>query len=136
MPLEPSTVGKELQTLRAFFRFLVDQDHAEETFGKRLRPAKESRRPTLPFSQVDIEALVKAASTLEDDNASIRAKTRRRAAAVVMTMLYSGLRISDVATLERKTSESHGRPSSASHEKAGEPVYVKLGHPALEALLA
>lgn len=74
-PLEPSTARKELQTLRAFFRLLVDQEQADQNFAKRLRPPKESRRPTTPL-------------------------------AVIMTMLYSGLRISDVATLEEGGSTS------------------------------
>src|SRR5713226_2710064 len=82
--LEPSTIRKELQTLRGFFRFLVDQDHAERNFAKKLRPPKESRRPTLPFSQADVEALVEAAIKLEDDNPNIREKTRQRSVAVLM----------------------------------------------------
>jgi integrase/recombinase XerD len=134
--LEPSTVRKELQTLRAFFRFLVDQDHAEENFAKKLRPPKESRRPTLPFSQTDVEALIGAANALEDDNPYILAKTRKRAVAVLLTMLYSGLRISDVATLERKRVNLRNGGLLLRMEKTGEPVYVKLGRPAMDALAA
>jgi integrase/recombinase XerD len=135
-PLEPSTVRKELQTLRGFFRFLVDQDHVQQNFAKKLRPPKESRRPTLPFSQPDVESLVGAAKTLEDDNPHIRENTRNRAAAVLMTMLYSGLRISDVATLERKRVNLKDGRLLLRMEKTGEPVYVKLGRPAIEALAA
>ncbi len=132
--LEPSTIRKELQTLRAFFRFLVDQDHAEQNFAKKLRPPKESRRPTLPFSQAEVEALFEAANALEDDNPKIREKTRKRAVAVLMTMLYSGLRISDVATLERKRINLKDGGLLLRMEKTGEPVYVKLRRPAVDAL--
>jgi site-specific recombinase XerD len=134
--LEPSTIRNELQTLRGFFRFLVDQDHAERNFAKKLRPPKESRRPTLPFSQVDIEALIEAANTLADDNPRIREKTQKRAVAVLMTMLYSGLRISDVATLERKRINLKDGGLLLRMEKTGEPVYVKLGRPSIDALAA
>jgi integrase/recombinase XerD len=135
-PLEPSTVRKELQTLRAFFRFLVDQDHAEKNFAKKLRPPKESRRPTLPFSQAEVDGLLEAAGTLEDDNPNVRRKNRKRAQAVLITMLYSGLRISDVATLERKRVSLKSGALLLRMEKTGEPVYVKLGQPALDALSA
>jgi integrase/recombinase XerD len=132
--LEPSTVRKELQTLRAFFRFLLDQDHVEDNFAKKLRPPKETRRPTLPFSQADIDRLIEAGKALEDDNPSNRGKTRQRAVAVLMTMLYSGLRISDVAMLERKRVNLRDGRLLLRMEKTGEPVYVKLAQPAVEAL--
>ena len=135
-PLEPSTLRKELQTLRGFFRFLVDQGSVDLNTAKRLRPPKESRRPTLPFSQGDIDKLVDAAASLEDDNPHVRHINRNRAEAILLVMLYSGLRISDVATLQRqRVNLSDGR-LRLRMAKTGEPVYVRLGSPAVEALAA
>jgi len=135
-PLESSTVRKELETLRAFFRFLVDQDHAEQNFARKLRPPRESRRPTMPFPQEDVTALLKTASDLEDQNPILRERTRKRAVATILTMLYSGLRISDVATLERNRVNLKDGRLLLRMEKTGEPVYVRLGPPAVDALKA
>jgi integrase/recombinase XerD len=133
-PLEASTVRKELETLRAFFRFQVDQDYAEQNFAKKLRPPKESRRPTMPFPQEDVAALLATAATLEDKNPLIRERTRMRAVAAILTMLYSGLRISDVATLERGRVNLKDGRLLLRMEKTGEPVYVRLALPAIDAL--
>ena len=132
--LEASTTRKELQTLRGFFRFLVDQDNVSENYAKRLRPPKETRRPTLPFTQADIDSLVAASLSFEDDNPNNRERTKQRSIAVLMTMLYSGLRISDVATLERKRVDLKDGRLLLRMEKTGEPVYVKLAKPAVQAL--
>jgi integrase/recombinase XerD len=135
-PLEPSTVRKELQTLRAFFRFLVDQGHADHNNAKKLRPPKESRRPTMPFSQPDVEALLAAAGGMDNDDPAMRDRTRKRARAIVLTMLYSGLRISDITTLERKRVDLKTGMLLLRMEKTNEPVYVRLLAPAIGALSA
>lgn len=132
--LEPSTARKELQTLRAFFRFLVDQGHVAENYAKKLRPPRETRRPTLPFTQSEVEALIEAARQLENDNPSLSSATKYRAEAVLMTMLYSGLRISDVAVLERGRVNLRDGRLLLRMEKTSEPVYVRLATPAVKAL--
>jgi integrase/recombinase XerD len=135
-PLEAATARKELQILRTFFGFLLDHEHVEANYAKKLKPPREHRRPTLPFEQAEIDAMLTAASLLDDDNPAARQRTRAHARAAVLTMLYSGLRISDTATLQRSRVNLKDGRLLLRMEKTSEPVYVRLGQPAVDALRA
>src|SRR5207302_746597 len=82
--LEASTARKELQILRAFFGFLLDHEHVEANYAKKLKPPREHRRPTMPFEQSEIDAMLTAAGTLDDDNPTARDRTRAHARAAVL----------------------------------------------------
>jgi integrase len=75
--------------------------------------------PTLPFSDKEMEAILKAA-------------TDARTNAFIQVMRHSGLRISDVTTLA--TSSLDGRRLSLHQAKTGQPVSILLAKPVADGL--
>lgn len=134
-PARSGTLRKELEHLRAFYAFLVDLGYVESNYAKKVKMPKESRRPTMPFAQAEVERLLTAAAQLEDDNLYVREKTRTRARAILLTMLYTGLAIEDVATLRRDRMNFRTRQLFLRRAKTDEPVYVRVQPVAFDALL-
>ncbi len=131
-----STSGKELETLRAFCAFARKRGWMAENYAAELRPPRESGCPTLPFEREEIAAILDACDRLEDDNPGTIERTRARARALVMVMLYSGLRISDTVKLERKAVDLRTGKLLLRVMKTGTPLYCRLGRPATAALEA
>ncbi len=132
--VKPSTSGKELETLRAFCGFARKLGAIPENFAKELAPPREGAPPTLPFEPAEIEKILKACGELEDGNPATRERTRNRARAMCLVMLYSGMRISDTIQLKRSTVDLQSGKLLLRVMKTGAPLYVRLGAPATEAL--
>jgi integrase/recombinase XerD len=106
---------KKLYRLRDIYRFAVLRKIAKENFALHLKPPTFKSKPTLPFSESEMDRILKAAEKPEMES---------RVKAFILTMRYSGLRISDVATLAlARLAESKLRLHQA---KTGEYVYVPL----------
>ena len=133
-PVALSTSSKELETLRAFCAFARKRGWLPENYAKDLAPPKESACPTLPYSRAEVQAILGACGHLEDDNPDTRERTRQRALAFCLTMLYSGLRISDTVRLKRNTVDLETGKMLLRIMKTGVPLYVRLGPPAIFAL--
>src|SRR5271168_5085662 len=86
--LAANTAMKEIVVMRGFFRFCVDRKWIEENPARRLKAPKSDRLPTLPFAPAEITGILDACKSHE-----IRA--------LILTLLYSGLRISDAVQLRR-----------------------------------
>ena len=129
-----STSRKELETLRAFCSFAKKRGWIEENYAKELDPPKEDRVPTLPFIRHEVERILVACYYLPDDNLFARDRTRRRAHALCLVMLYSGLRISDTIKIPRAAVDLETGKMLLRVMKTGVPLYVRLGQPAIEAL--
>jgi integrase/recombinase XerD len=80
--LSPLTASKRLERLRSIYKFALQRKMIDENYALLLASPKVKQNPTLPFSQEQTES----------DKVDSRAK------AFILTMRYSGLRISDVAT--------------------------------------
>ena len=83
----PLSASKKLERLRSILKFAlrrkwITDNPASELDSPRIRPT-----PTLPYTQEEIDRILKAASG------------DLRVHAFILTMLHSGLRISDIATL-------------------------------------
>ena len=131
-----STSRKELEALRTFCAFAKKRGWIEENYAKELDPPKEDRVPTLPFAREEVERILAACDCLPDDNPFARDRTRRRARALCFVMLYSGLRISDTVKLPRASVDLKTGKMLLRVMKTGVPLYVRLGQPAIEALVA
>lgn len=131
-----STSVKELEILRAFCGFCVDRGWIEHNWAKKLKRPRESGPPTMPFSLEEIAAILAACGRLGDDNPRMLAETRLRASAACLTMLYSGLRISDLVKLERRTVDLDTGKMLLRVMKTGTPLYVRLSPDAAGALSA
>jgi integrase len=82
--LSPITAAKELVILRQFLGFCFDRRWTE------VKPEE-----VVPYTQAEITKMIVACDGIGNDD-----YTRLRARAVVLLLRYTGLRISDVATLE------------------------------------
>lgn len=82
----------------------------------------------MPFTEQEIKQLTGALSSLDETE-------RPYATALIYTLLYSGLRISDIIGLTRERLGTDGR-LLLRMEKTGNAVYVKLPAKAIDALTA
>jgi integrase/recombinase XerD len=134
--IKPSTSGKELALLRAFCGFAKKRGWISENFAQELEPPLEDGPPTLPFEDEEVDKILAACGKLEDKNPNTLARTRARAKALCLTMLYSGMRISDTVQLKRAAVDLKSGKLLLRVMKTGAPLYVRLGAPATDALRA
>ncbi len=129
----PRTQRKEIEYLRAFCGFCELQGWIESNPAKQLRPPKITDVATMPFTREEVTRLIEACDQMrgmwEDDTPDVR----RRAKALVLTLLYSGLRVGDVAQLRRSALEEDGHLVLRTM-KTGVPLKVLLNEDAVKAL--
>lgn len=102
-PMKRSTMIKEMEYLRAFGRYCVDNDWMKRNVAKQMKAPKEdeARGKKKAFDSDEIKAIVAACDRITNHNEASAARGRLRTRAAVLVMLYTGLRISDVAVLKR-----------------------------------
>jgi site-specific recombinase XerD len=121
---------KELIHIRALFKFCAERKYISENPAKLIRLPKVHDLVTLPFSRQDVAALLAACDRVSEDRYA-----RGRARALVLTLLYSGLRISDTARLERAALEPTGH-LVLEILKTGVAIKILLNPAAVKALTA
>ena len=91
------TWSKELQTLRHFFGFCLGREWIDKNFAKGIdMPRNLKPKPVESYSPDEVAAILAACNQIG------RATYERlRSRAMILLMRYTGLRISDVATLSR-----------------------------------
>jgi integrase len=117
----PLSALKKLERLRSVLKFALRRKWIEENAAVHLQPPKVKQNPTLPFSEDEIKAILKAA-------------TNSRVRAFILVMRYAGLRISDVTTL--KCSSSQTDRLRLYQAKTGEHVYVPMPKKVSDSLLS
>lgn len=115
----PLSAAKRLEYLRAFCRFCVDSGWMERNPASALKPTKVSHRPTLPYSDEEVDRLLKAAHEMTDFG-----RYGPRIEPMILLLRYSGLRIQDAACLERKRLAAD--KLFLYQQKTGTPVYCPL----------
>ena len=116
-----TTARAELERLRSFFRFCCEAKWIDTNPVAKLKAPTVKRPPTEPFSKEEMASILAAASP--------------RDRAFLLVGRYSGLRISDVATLGKDRIDAHGKLMLYQH-KTGEPVCVPLPPAVVKALEA
>ena len=115
---------KNLERLRGFFRFCMHDDWIAKNPARAVKAPKVTDKPTLPFSQAEMQRILKACDRYPGNRDRIRA--------FVLVMRYSGLRIGDTISLnEARLRDSKLLLYTA---KTGTPVYVPLPPVVMEAL--
>jgi site-specific recombinase XerD len=109
----PRTRRKELEHLRFFFWFAHDNDwivkNPAAAKGKRgVRVKVPKGGATQPLSDEEIDALLKAAGEIDNPNKTWIPRARLRAKALILVLAYTGLRISDVVSLQRGAIKKDG----------------------------
>jgi integrase/recombinase XerD len=87
--LAESTRYMTLGRLRNFFEYAIDHDWMTRNWAKKLKLKKWKLPPTLPFSLAEMRALLKSCDEQGEQDLK----------ALILLMRYSGLRISDAASL-------------------------------------
>lgn len=124
--LSPSAQTTEIVILRMWCQYCVEREWMKKNHAKSIKCPKQTAVPTMPYSRDEIAALLSNCNKLPDCD---------RLWALVLTLLYSGLRISDAIQLERTKLQSDGR-LFLRMEKTGHPVYVRLPEECTSALNA
>ena len=117
---------KNLERLRAFFRFCMHDDWIAKNPARAVKAPKVTDKPTLPFSQAEMQRILKACDRYPGN--------RDRLRAFVLVMRYSGLRIGDTISLnEARLRDSKLLLYTA---KTGTPVYVPFPPVVMKALVS
>jgi len=133
----PGSGRLSLIVLRMLLNFAVDRDEygiARNPLRK-LKAAKYEAAPTMPFTADEVTAMLAACDELGGNRRDV-ARERARAKALVLTLLYSGLRISDVTQLRRGDLDMTTRKLHLRVIKTKVPLYVTLHADAVAALKA
>jgi integrase/recombinase XerD len=123
--VSPRSATKELERLRSIYKFAVQRKMVNENYALSLVAPKVKQTPTLPFPADEEVRILKAAES---------SKVDKRVKTFILTMRYSGLRISDTATLA--VDSLNGNRLKLYQAKTGEPVSVLIPSDVAEALLA
>jgi integrase/recombinase XerD len=115
---------KNLERLRAFFRFCIQDDWIGKNPAQAVKAPKVQETPTLPFSRDEMTRILDACDRYPGNRDRIRA--------FVLVMRYSGLRIGDTIALSK--ARLHGTKLLLYTAKTGTLVYVPLPPVAIKAL--
>lgn len=128
-----TTSRRELEVIRQFFQFAADRGWITGNPARRLRMPKDTSAPTLPFTALEVDALLEACGRLSSNNPTFVDFGKARARALVLLLLHAGLRISDAAAL-RRSSVAKGYLTISSTQKTGVPIRLLLHPSAQDAL--
>lgn len=109
--LSPRTASKQLERLRAFFRFCCENEWLTKNPAKSIKAPQVKLLPRLPFNETEVQNIIAQA---KDD----------RDLAFVLVLRHTGLRIGD-ASLLKVSQVSEGRVYLYT-TKAGTPVSIKI----------
>jgi integrase/recombinase XerD len=112
----PLYATKNLERLRAFFRYCQKDDWIKKNPALDVKSPRLHEQPTLPFSDDEMTQILEACDRYPGN--------KDRMKAFVLTMRYSGLRIGD--TIALTTSRVKGDKLKLRTEKTGTHVYVPL----------
>jgi site-specific recombinase XerD len=99
--LAASTERKDIECLKIFYKHAITHKWTGENVALKMEHPKDYRRPTLPFSDAEVYALLSACDRIEESNKKRQPRTRLLAKARVLVLLNTGLRVSDVMQLKR-----------------------------------
>ena len=133
-PVTAAGAQKEIQNIRSFFRFCIACEWITKNPGKAIKPPKVDVVPTLPFTREEVAAILEACGRIDNPNKFWIARARLRMHALILTLLYSGLRISDAIRLERSAVDRATGRLLLRMMKTRAPLYVRLPQIALDAL--
>jgi len=124
------TWRKELRIIRSFFKWTIDEKDWLAKSPVKLKAPALRELVTMPFSEEEFDALLWAAGEIP----SHFPQMHRMARALVLTLVHTGLRISDVAMLRRSALNHATGRLTLRVIKTGVPVQIKL-HPAAKTAL-
>lgn len=142
--LSAKTIRNIYISLRAFFRWVAEEFQIDNPMLSIPAP-RFTDAPVEPFSKDDIEAMLKACDYCEEARTNQRRKftmrrpTARRDKALILTLVDTGLRASELCSLrirdlDEKTGKVHVRHGVYGGAKGGKGRFVYLGKTARRVL--
>ena len=128
----PATRRMALLVLRGFFRFAVAKRWIAENPTAGMKLPRPDSALTMPYTEEEIGRMLAACDALKCSRQSQR--TRQRARALVLLLLYSGLRISDAVQLRRDAVDFKTGKVLLRIMKTRAPLYLSLPARVLETL--
>ena len=120
--------SKELEAIRAFFRFVHESGWIPTNPSSRLKPPRITEPPTVPLLKEQVDSILDACASYPDKANAVRLR------ALVLLLRYSGLRIRDAVTMPRN--RVRGDKLFLFTAKTGTPVYCPLPPVVMKALNA
>jgi integrase/recombinase XerD len=133
-PISATCQRKELEHLRAFFSFCQGRQWIATNPAKALRPPRCETAPTQPYDPSEVPRLLAASWQLSNNFPRDIERTRARAHALQLVLLYTGLRISDVARLRRSSFDPRTKYITLRVLKNGAPIRVRAPEDLIKAL--
>ncbi len=96
--LSPRTAGKQLERLKRFFSWCMENDWLTVSPAKPLKPPKVGDTDVVPFTEEEVQKVLKACDSYTGGN-------RVRLKILANFMLASGLRIGDAVTINKNRIE-------------------------------
>lgn len=131
----PKTRRKEVEHLRAFCAFCVEREWMRRNYAKSLEAPDDGTMPTLPFTKEEIHILLAAVDEIQNANRRYLDYARKRMRAMILTLCYTGFRISDAVELDRTRLLPDGTLRLRQH-KTGGWVLARLPQDTITALEA
>ena len=128
----PLSASKKLERVRAFFRFAQKRKWTLENPASELRAPKVSFKPTMPFTHEEVGRILMAVDLYVKETAINGLGNAHRLKAFVLLLRYSGMRISDVVSLDSE--RIAGNRLFLYTQKTGVPVHTVLPEFVLRAL--
>jgi len=126
-----SSTQTRLEYVRGFLRFCQHSGWITANPALAVKAPKSDSSPTLPFEEAEVGRMLEAADSFTAKG-NFGAGNRKRVRAMILLLRYSGLRISDAATLER--SRLNGTKLFLYTQKTGVPVWIPLPQHVVDAL--
>lgn len=120
-PQGPRTSLKNLERLRAYFKFCEQRKWVNENPAAELKPPKLTAKPTMPFSKGEMMQILAALDKYAERTGMASAQRLR---AFVLLLRYSGLRIGDAVKLSPE--RLNGNQLFLYTQKTGVAVYCVL----------
>jgi integrase len=128
----PRTSTKQLERLRAFFRFAHDRQWVEFNAAVKIKLPKVPVCPTLPLTAKEMVNIYNACDGLMATTQSHGKVNVYLLKTLILLMRYSGMRISDAVALT--TDQIDGKKLFLYTQKTGVPVYTILPDSVVKAL--
>jgi site-specific recombinase XerD len=133
--IKSNTKKKEVEYVKFLFAFCMKHKWIESNVARDLKGPQRDECVTLPYEREEIKLLLEACNKIDNSNRTGIPRARLRAKALVLLMLYSGMRVSDCVQVKRERLKPDGRLYIRTM-KSGVDLYVRLHEDCLEALNA
>lgn len=133
--LKAGTLRTRLTDLRVFFKYCIGRKWLDEgqNPSRSLKMPKSDALPTMPFTREEVDRMLRACEQLTGGR---QVRTQLRARALLLVLLYTGLRVGDAMKLRRDAVNFETGQVLLRMQKTRVGLYTRLAPEGLAALRA